>query len=171
MFFTIATVTDPNARTPREGYESRVPRTTDEFVKYFQESEYGRRNKENIKAYLEEYDMGEYVLPSSIVSKPSSVTSSTSNSITAEKEKNQNANENFKAMVPSSPKSPKAPRPSSGTVAHADMYKHSARIEKAKHARKGGSFTISIWMQARLVMKRRVLILKGDWGAVVAQLL
>lgn len=110
--------------------------------------------------------MGEYVLPSTVAPE-SSVNSSASNSVTNEKERNENTN----GVVSSSSRASKAPRPSSGIISHAETYKRSARSEKAKHTRKGGPYTISIWMQARLVMKRRVLILKGDWGAVVAQLL
>ena len=99
--YTTFVVTDPNARTPRSGYENRVPRSTEDFVRYFQNSELGRRNKDSIRAYLEEFDMGEYVLPSSIVtsggststSGAASSSSSARNSVLTEKER-QNASTN-----------------------------------------------------------------------------
>ena len=157
-----------------------MPRSTEEFVRYFQESEHGRKNKESIRQYLEEYDMGEYVLPTSVApSAANSSTSSARDSIAVEKERSKEDGRDGNIVVKAartgrvlpSPSRSAAVRPSSGALAFAENYKHSARSEKAKHTRKAESYTISTWMQARLVMKRSVLILKGDWGAQVAQLL
>ena len=47
-------VTDPNGRTPREGYESRVPRTADEMVAYFQKHPLAAVNREEIATFLAE---------------------------------------------------------------------------------------------------------------------
>lgn len=50
-------------------------------------------------------------------------------------------------------------------------YRQSAWAEYAKHARITSSYTISIPMQVRAVMSRRVLILKGSWGTQLIQAL
>jgi ATP-binding cassette subfamily G (WHITE) protein 2 (SNQ2) len=50
-------------------------------------------------------------------------------------------------------------------------YRQSAWAEHAKHTRTTSSYTISIPMQVRAVMARRVQILKGSWGTQVIQAL
>ena len=49
------TVTDPNGRIVREGYETRVPRTATEFAEYYRRSDIYRANHEDIAAYHEEF--------------------------------------------------------------------------------------------------------------------
>jgi ATP-binding cassette, subfamily G (WHITE), member 2, SNQ2 len=59
-------------------------------------------------------------------------------------------------------------------VGHPDRvsaYRQSAWAEHARHLRTGSSYTISIPMQVRAVMGRRVKILKGSWGTQVIQAL
>ena len=48
----LVAVTDSNGRMAREGYESRVPRTADEFVQYFQKSKLAAENRANISTFL-----------------------------------------------------------------------------------------------------------------------
>jgi len=58
-----------------------------------------------------------------------------------------------------------------GQPTRVSAYRQSAWAEYAHHARITSSYTISIPMQARAVMKRRVLILKGSWGTQAIQAL
>jgi len=51
------------------------------------------------------------------------------------------------------------------------LYRQSALMEHSCHAPKSNSYTISIPMQFRAVMVRRVQIMKGDFTAQVVQLL
>ena len=51
----LVAVTDPNGRTIREGYESRVPRTAQEFAEYFLKSELGKLNREDIASFKDDY--------------------------------------------------------------------------------------------------------------------
>ena len=51
----LVAVTDPNARIAREGYESRVPRTADEFAEYYRKSNIWQINQEDMDAYLCEF--------------------------------------------------------------------------------------------------------------------
>ncbi|KZS96568.1 pleiotropic drug resistance ABC transporter [Sistotremastrum niveocremeum HHB9708] len=44
-------------------------------------------------------------------------------------------------------------------------YKQSARAEHSRHVRPSSPYTISIAMQVRTLMKRRVQIIRGDWAA------
>jgi len=48
----LVAVTDPNARIAREGYESRVPRTADEFAEYYLRSNVWQINQEDMDTYL-----------------------------------------------------------------------------------------------------------------------
>ncbi|QRW02377.1 ABC transporter [Ceratobasidium sp. AG-Ba] len=48
----LVTVTDPLARTPRKGWEDRVPRAADEFARRWEESPEGRANRVHTEAYL-----------------------------------------------------------------------------------------------------------------------
>jgi ATP-binding cassette, subfamily G (WHITE), member 2, SNQ2 len=57
-------------------------------------------------------------------------------------------------------------------VGHPEMverYKESALAEHARNACRRSPYTMSVWMQVREVMKRRVGIIKGNWGGVVVQ--
>lgn len=49
----LVAVTDPNGRIPRAGCTGQ-PRTADEFAQYFQNSEMGKRNREEYEAYMQE---------------------------------------------------------------------------------------------------------------------
>ena len=51
----LVAVTDPNARIAREGYESRVPRTADEFAEHYRKSHVWQINQEDMDAYLKEF--------------------------------------------------------------------------------------------------------------------
>ena len=51
----LVAVTDPNARTAREGYEGRVPRTADEFAEYYRKSNIWQINQRDMGAYLSEF--------------------------------------------------------------------------------------------------------------------
>ncbi|KDN40770.1 hypothetical protein RSAG8_07945, partial [Rhizoctonia solani AG-8 WAC10335] len=96
----LVAVTDPLARTPRAGWENRVPRTADEFAAYWAKSKKDRR-------------------------------------IT--------------------------PRPR-GKIQH---YKESARAERAKTAHPKSAYTVSLAMQVRGIMLRRLQILRGDMAAQI----
>jgi ATP-binding cassette subfamily G (WHITE) protein 2 (SNQ2) len=50
-------------------------------------------------------------------------------------------------------------------------YRQSALMEHSRHAPKSNSYTISIPMQVRAVMVRRVQIIRGDFSAQLVQLL
>ena len=50
-----ASVTDPNGRTARSGYEARAPRTAAEFAEYYNRSEIASDNLEDIRAYKKEF--------------------------------------------------------------------------------------------------------------------
>ncbi|OSD01072.1 pleiotropic drug resistance ABC transporter [Trametes coccinea BRFM310] len=109
----LVAVTDPNGRIVRKGYESRVPRTADEFVEYFRRSEISRWNEDDIASYRAEF-----------VGKPERVTA----------------------------------------------YRQSAKAEYANHARRKSPYIVSIPMQARALMRRRVQIIRGGMAAQVIQL-
>jgi ATP-binding cassette subfamily G (WHITE) protein 2 (SNQ2) len=94
----LVAVTDPNGRIQRPGAVG-VPRTASEFAEYFRNSDAGRLNEEDIKAYRAEY-----------VGRPNRVSA----------------------------------------------YQESAWEEHAKTTNKMSPYTISIPMQARAVMVRRV---------------
>ena len=51
----LVAVTDPNARIARDGYESRVPRTADEFAEYYRKSGVWKVNQEDMDAYVNEF--------------------------------------------------------------------------------------------------------------------
>lgn len=108
------TVTDPNGRIVRQGYENRVPRTATEFVEYFRKSEIARATYEDIEAYRAEF-----------VGKP-------------ERESH---------------------------------YKQSVKDEHARHSSKKSPYIVSVSMQARALMRRRVQIIRGGIAAQVIQLL
>ena len=110
----LVAVTDPNARTPRKGYENRVPRTPDEFVEYYRKSDVWLINQEDMGSYLKEF-----------VGKPQ----------------------------------------------RALAYQESARAEHATTAKKKSAYVISIPMQTRAVMLRRLQILKGNAGAQIANVI
>lgn len=127
-------VTDPNGRTPREGYESRVPRTADEMVAYFQKHPLAAVNREEIATFLAE----------NVISDGS------------------NRAENLPDIPQITNEEKEEKRKS---------YIQSARAEHGKHSRPSGSYTLSIPMQVKEVMRRRVQILRGDWNSQLAFLL
>ena len=57
-----------------------------------------------------------------------------------------------------------------GATEKARASKESAEHEHARHTDKGSPYTISIFMQTREVMLRRIQILKGDMSAQIVQL-
>ncbi|KAG9126678.1 hypothetical protein FRC07_002437 [Ceratobasidium sp. 392] len=107
----LVSVTDPLARTPREGWEGRVPRTAEEFAARWAESPEGRANQAHTEAYIQ--------APEDRL---------------AEKEKE---------------------------------YKESARAERAKTMSRKSAYTVSLMMQVRGIMLRRVQILRGDLTAQI----
>ena len=100
----LVAVTHGLSRTPRSGFESRVPRTPAEFAEYFAKSPLGKANAEEVKNQL--YDTI------------------------------------FKDQISS--------------------YKASARADRAKHMPPGSPYTVSLAMQARILIRRRVQIIRGD---------
>ncbi|KAH7929251.1 hypothetical protein BV22DRAFT_1192162 [Leucogyrophana mollusca] len=109
----LVSVTDPNGRQVRPGYESTVPRTAAQMAAYFKSSRLGSINRQSIDDYRALY-----------VNKPDRKVA----------------------------------------------YKLSAAGEHARHAPAGSAYTISVPMQVRAVMRRRVQIIKGDMTAQAVQL-
>lgn len=107
----LVAVTDPNARMARVGYETRVPRTADEFVEYYRASNIWQINQRDMSAYLTEFV---------------------------------------------------------GQPQRASAYRDSAWAEHATTAKKKSAYVISIPMQTRAVMLRRLQILKGNAAAQIA---
>lgn len=54
----LTSVTNPQERTAREGMDDEVPRTPDEFEKYWKQSTHYQRLKKEISEYCEEYPVG-----------------------------------------------------------------------------------------------------------------
>ncbi|KAH6669801.1 putative ABC transporter CDR4 [Halenospora varia] len=54
----LTSVTNPSERKVREGYEKQVPRTPDEFEKYWKESQHYKSLKQEIKEHEDEFPMG-----------------------------------------------------------------------------------------------------------------
>ncbi|KAG2050787.1 hypothetical protein BDR06DRAFT_959744 [Suillus hirtellus] len=109
----LVSVTNPSGRKIRDGFEGKVPRTSEEMAAMFLASPLGQANRDSIEHYR-----------SHNVGKPERI----------------------------------------------DAYRQSAIMEHADTAPKAHSYTISIPMQVRAVMMRRVQIIKGDWGTVVVNL-
>ncbi|KAF8605578.1 pleiotropic drug resistance ABC transporter [Ceratobasidium sp. AG-I] len=107
----LVSVTDPLARIPRAGWESRVPRTAEEFAKRWAESPEGQANRAYSESYLHAPDH-------------------------EQSEKGQ-------------------------------QYRESAAAERATTMSPKSAYTVSIMMQVRAVMLRRVQILRGNMGAEV----
>ncbi|QRV75743.1 ABC-2 type transporter [Ceratobasidium sp. AG-Ba] len=103
----LVAVTDPVARTAREGWENRVPRTAEEFAARWIESSEGRANRANAEQYMQ------------------------------------------------------APKD------HLAHYKESARAERATTMNRDSAYTVSIMMQVRGIMLRRVQILRGSMAAQI----
>jgi ABC-type multidrug transport system ATPase subunit len=97
-------VTHGPSRTPRSGYESRVPRTPAEFAEYFAHGPLGRQNSQEVRHQLYDTKYTDQI----------------------------------------------------------STYKASARAERAKHMPPGSPYTISLAMQLRILMRRRVQIIRGD---------
>jgi ATP-binding cassette subfamily G (WHITE) protein 2 (SNQ2) len=105
----LVSVTDPLARTAREGWGNRVPRTADEFAQRWLESPEGRANRAHSEAYIQ--------------------------------------------------------APQDHLVEKGQQYKESARAERATTMSGKSAYTVSIMMQVRGIMLRRVQILRGDLTA------
>ena len=58
-----------------------------------------------------------------------------------------------------------------GKPQRALAYRNAARAEHVKHSRKDSPFVISVPMQVRALMKRRVHVLRGNKLTVVANFL
>ncbi|KAJ8595721.1 hypothetical protein M405DRAFT_806639 [Rhizopogon salebrosus TDB-379] len=109
----LVSVTDPNARNFRDGFEGTAPRSTEDMAAYFLASPLGQANRQSIEDYRH-----------LCVDKPE----------------------------------------------RKEAYRLSAVMEHARHAPKSNSYTISIPMQVRAVMVRRVQIIKGDIVSQLVQL-
>jgi len=105
----LVSVTDRLGRNPRSGWEDRVPRSPEEFSRYYVESDVGRHNLRAVESYLAE----------------------TGSSGESEKIKT--------------------------------VYKESARAERAKHMKPSSAYTVSVWMQVKVIMRRRVQIIEETW--------
>ncbi|KZV90437.1 pleiotropic drug resistance ABC transporter [Exidia glandulosa HHB12029] len=103
----LVAVTDPMGRIPRDPAPTGhpVPRTADDFARYFVESRVGKANTDEVEAY-----------------------------------KRDNVGHEHRALE----------------------YKHSAREEHATTARKSSPYIVSVWMQTKAVMLRRVQIMRGN---------
>ncbi|KAG1763106.1 ABC-2 type transporter-domain-containing protein [Suillus occidentalis] len=109
----LVAVTNPSGRKIREGFEGKIPGTSEEMAAAFLTSALGQANRDSIESYRSHY-----------VGKPERV----------------------------------------------DAYRQSVVMEHADTAPKNHSYTISVPMQVRAVMVRRVQIIKGDWGTVAVNL-
>ena len=107
----LVAVTDPLARTPRAGWENRVPRTAEEFVDYWNKSPEGQANRADGQTYLQ--------------------------------------------------------APEDHLATKGQLYKESARAERAKTASRKSAYTVSLAMQVRGIMLRRIQILRGEMAAQV----
>ncbi len=143
----LVAVTDDLGRIVKKGYEQRVPRTPDEMAEYFMKSEFSRRNREDIAGFMAE--MG-HAVPRSI-------------SADSENADGQMLNMTSNRSSLSNVTDEKQKRTS--------QYVQSARAERAKHTRPGSPYTISVPMQVRAVILRRVQIMKGDLTAQVIQIM
>jgi ATP-binding cassette subfamily G (WHITE) protein 2 (SNQ2) len=109
----LAAITDPNGRISRPSFSS-LPRTAAEFASYFQKSQLGRRNKEDLQSYQNEFV---------------------------------------------------------GIPERNEAFRESVLAEHAKTASRDGPYTISIPMQVRAVMTRRVQTLRGNMLATLMNVL
>ncbi|KAG0700792.1 ABC-2 type transporter-domain-containing protein [Suillus ampliporus] len=109
----LVAVTNPSGRKVRDGFERKVPGTSEEMAAAFLASSLGQANRDSIENYRSQY-----------VGKPERV----------------------------------------------DAYRQSVGMEHANTAPKRHSYTISIPMQIRAVMVRRLQIIGGDRGTSVVHL-
>ncbi|KAG2073835.1 hypothetical protein BDR04DRAFT_1093970 [Suillus decipiens] len=109
----LVSVTNPSGRTIRDGFEGKVPGTSEEMAAAFLASSLGQANRDSIENYRLHN-----------VGKPERV----------------------------------------------DAYMQSVVMEHAATAPKSNSYTISIPMQMRAVMVRRLHIIKGSWSTVAVNL-
>lgn len=159
----LVAVTDDLGRRVRDGFETngrRVPRTPAEMADAFVNSELGRRNKEDVRAYIAE--MGHASSPSSPSSRPIALPAGSG----ADAE-----DEAHTLNVASNPASLSEVGGLDEKSKRTSHYIQSARAERAKHTRPGSAYTISVPMQVRAVMLRRVQIMRGDWTAQAIQIL
>lgn len=133
----LVSVTDPNGRAPRPGFEHRVPRTADEFSETFRQTSLSLANRSEIFSYLT--DMGHDIPRSLLETNQKSARSSRSTY-------------DEKARITSA-------------------YVESARAEHASHTFERSSYTISVPMQVRAVIQRRIQIIKGSWLTLAVQIM
>lgn len=133
----LVSVTDPNGRAPRPGFEHRVPRTADEFAERFRQTALSLANRGEIFSYLTE--MGHDIPRSLLETNRQSARSSRSTY-------------DEKARITSA-------------------YVESARAEHASHTFERSSYTISVPMQVRAVIQRRIQIIKGSWLTLAVQIM
>lgn len=107
----LVSVTDPLARTPRAGWESRVPRTAEEFAARWADSPEGRANHAYSESYLR--------------------------------------------------------APEHQLAEKGQLYKESAAAERATTMSQKSAYTVSVMMQVRAIMLRRVQILRGNLATEV----
>lgn len=55
-------VTDPKGRITREGFESKAPRTAQEFAEYYNQSQIAQWNREDMDAYRNDYVDKEHIV-------------------------------------------------------------------------------------------------------------
>ena len=156
----LVSVTDPNGRSVKPGYERRVPRNADDMAAHFQRSSIAADLHREIEEYFEQHgDRRRHHRVDKRSSKRFSAISIkksingdvvTGDLDTGYDEKDEIALNNMTNKV--------------------ESYKRSAHAERSNNARKGSPYTISVPMQVRAVMTRRVKILRGDWVAQVIQL-
>ena len=153
----LVSVTDPNGRTVKPGFESRIPRNADEMVRHFQASPLAEELHKDIEDYYTSHgdrrrhrriDKRHHQHRASHISKKFKRESFTGDLDAEYDEGDMLAVSNMMEKL--------------------ESYKRSARAERAKGHRKESPYTVSIPMQVRAVMTRRVKILKGD---MVAQLI
>ncbi|KLO14358.1 hypothetical protein SCHPADRAFT_826595 [Schizopora paradoxa] len=132
----LVSVTDPNGRSPRPGFEHRVPRSADEFAEWFRQTPLSLANRGEIFTYLTE--MGHDIPRSLLETNQRSARSSRSTYVE-------------KARITSA-------------------YVESARAEHARHTLERSSYTISVPMQVRAVIQRRIQIMKGSWLTLAVQI-
>lgn len=156
----LVSVTDPNGRRVRPGYEIRVPRNADEMAAYFQRSPLAAQLHAEIEEYFDQYgDRRRHRR----TSKQGSWRFSTLSALNA---RFGYGGEDIVGDLDAT-YDEKDVRAVNNMTNKLETYKRSAHAEHAKHTWKGSSYTISIPMQARAVVARRVKILRGGWIAQV----
>ena len=150
----LVAVTDPYGRSVKKGYEKRVPRNADEMVAHYKRSQIAAGVQREMEEYYTDYgDRRRHRInrkSSSLFSTIGSIKTIAGNTETFTGDLDSGYDE--KDMVAMTNMTNKV-----------ESYKRSARAELSKGTLKGSPYMISIPMQMRAVMTRRVKILKGDW--------